>query len=429
MLRRIISGFGSNLFGQLVTIAIQILSLPVFLYYWDMSTYGTWLVLSALPAFLSMADAGMVQAAGNKMTMTLGRGEVAEANRIFQSAQMVMVVDCGTLGILLTPIALFGPLPDFIKPDERVALIALLYVILVGLFGGLADAVFKATGRYAVGTMLGHSVRLAAWGGTILGLILFRSFAGVAVCGLVARVAGTGVSIWLAQRGGHGLLWGTKLAQKREVVTMIRPAVSFLAFPLANALSFQGVTLVVGALSGPATVTLFTSYRTIARVAVQLTSMFSLALWPEFGQLFGSGGPRAIEKLYRHSALLGAIQALGLSVVLFLVSPWLLRVWTHGRIEFVPSIMLWMLAYASISGIWHVPRVLLLSTNQHIGLAGWSLAAGALSVLLAWVFGREWQIEGVAAAMLVSECFIAFVCVYLAHRSFDGARSITEYTS
>ena len=86
MLRRIISGFGSNLFGQLVTILIQILSLPIFLYYWDMSTYGSWLVLSALPSFLSMADVGMVQAAGNKMTMAMGRGEVAEANRIFQSA-------------------------------------------------------------------------------------------------------------------------------------------------------------------------------------------------------------------------------------------------------------------------------------------------------------------------------------------------------
>ena len=68
----------------------------------------------------------MVQAAGNKMTMAVGRGEVAEANRIFQSAQMVMVLVCGALGILLTPLALLGPLPDFIRPDERVALLARL---------------------------------------------------------------------------------------------------------------------------------------------------------------------------------------------------------------------------------------------------------------------------------------------------------------
>ena len=92
---------------------------------------------------------------------------------------------------------------------------------------------------------------------------------------------------------------------------MIRPAVSFLAFPLANAFSFQGVTLVVGTLFGTATVALFTSYRTIARIAVQLTGMFSHALWPEFGRLFGHGGAPAVEKLFRHSALLGAFKPWG----------------------------------------------------------------------------------------------------------------------
>jgi hypothetical protein len=114
-------------------------------------------------------------------------------------------------------------------------------------FGGLSDALFKSTGRYAVGTMLGDSVRLSEWAGNIAGLILFRSFAWVAICGLFARVAGTSICAWLAQRGDHGLSWGTKQARKAEITAMIRPAVSFLAFPLANALSFQRVTLVVGA--------------------------------------------------------------------------------------------------------------------------------------------------------------------------------------
>lgn len=205
---------------------------------------------------------------------------------------------------------------------------------------------------------------------------------------------------------------------------MIRPAVSFLAFPLANAFSFQGVTLVVGALSGTASVALFTSYRTIARLAVQLTGMFSHALWPEFGRLFGHGGPRAIEKLFRHAALLGTIQSVALCAVLYLAAPLLLRIWTHGRIEFVPGLMVWMLTYAAIGGIWHVPRVLLLSTNQHIGLAGWSLAGGVLAVILSYAFGRAWGVEGVAAAMLTAECFIALVCGYLAHRLLYPAMGV-----
>ncbi|HUB65512.1 MAG TPA: hypothetical protein VL996_13905 [Methylocella sp.] len=429
MLRRIISGFVANGFGQAVTIFIQIFSLPIFLFYWDMATYGWWILLSTLPAFLSMADVGLVQTAGNKMTMAMGRGDVPEANRIFHSALVFMLLVCGVLGGLLTPVALWGPLPDYVTDDKRIALVAILGSVLVTFFLALAEWLFKSTGRYATGTVLSDSARLAEWGGNIGGVILFRTFAGVAVCGFLARLAVTGIGVWLSRRDSRGLTWGTKLAQKSEIMTMIRPAMFFLAFPLSNALSFQGVTLVVGSLLGTASVTLFASYRTIARVAVQLTGMFSHALWPEFGRLFGHGGAQAIEKLYRHCALLGAFQALALSAVLYFAAPWLLRIWTHGKIGFVPVLMMWMLAYAAIGGIWHVPRTLLLSTNQHIGLAGWSLAASALSVSLAYVLGQTWQVEGIAAAMLTSECFIALVSVYLAHRLFHPTPSVKGYVS
>lgn len=427
MLRRIISGFGANAFGQAINILIQIFSLPLFLLRWDTATYGSWLMVSAVPAYLSMADVGMVQAAANKMTMAMGRSDAAEANIIFQSTQLVVVVICAVLCILLTPLALLAPLPDFITNDQRTALVVLFNGVLITLFSGLADAVFRATGRFPIGTVLGNLVRLGEWGGMIAGLFLFGTFAGVALCGVLVRVCGTCLGVLLAQKGGHGLHWGISQASKHEILTMVRPAASFMAFPLANALSFQGVTLLAGALTGTATVTLFNAYRTIARVAFQLTVMFGHALWPEFARLYGQGGPGAVESLFRRSALLGAIQAIGLSFTLYFVSPWLLQIWTHGRIEFVPSLMALLLAYAAVSGIWHVPAVLLLATNQHVGLAGWSLASGGLSVTLAWLFGREWQIEGVAAAMLVSECFIGAVSVYLSYRSFARVRSAKEY--
>jgi hypothetical protein len=64
MLRRIILGLGANAVGQAVSIVIQLFSLPLYLLYWDLSTYGTWIMLSAVPAYLSMADFGMVYTAG-----------------------------------------------------------------------------------------------------------------------------------------------------------------------------------------------------------------------------------------------------------------------------------------------------------------------------------------------------------------------------
>lgn len=426
MLRRLILGFGANALGQVINIVIQVSSLPLFLLFWDASTFGTWLVLSALPGYLSMADVGIVSVAGNKMTMALGRDDIREADAIYHSAQLFLTIVCCGLAAVLTPAALLWPTslwPSSISAtmDTRVALAALLGSVLVAIFGGLADAVFKATGRYPLGTVVGQLARLAEWVGYMVGLIVFRSFAGVAIVGLLARVVAVGLGMLVAQRGQSSLTLGFRHAQRIELRRMLHPAISFMAFPLANALSFQGITILVFFLAGPAAVALFNAYRTIARIAVQLTSMFSLALWPEFARLFGQAGMKAVHPLFKQSALLGAAVAGLFSPVLFVVSPWLLAIWTHGRIPFEPTLMALLLAYAAVGGFWHVPRVLLMATNKHIGLSGWSLTAGVLSIALAWALGQAWQVNGVGVAMLLSEVFIAAICVHLANRSFVEA--------
>ncbi len=415
MKRRIIAGMGANSFGMAITIGIQLVSLPLFLYFWDVSTYGVWLMLSAIPAYLSMADVGMVTAAGNKMTMAMGKGDLVEANRVFQSAQMFMAVVCGLAGMIAVPVILYAPLPFLQNADQRVALSALCIGVLAALFGGLSEAVFKSTKRYATGTMLSNYVRLGEWLGYMTGLVMVGSFAAVALCGLAVRLTGTLICMQLSRRGNHGIHWGIQGAERAEIRAMIKPAVSFMAFPFANALSFQGLTLLVGALFGPIAVALFNTYRTIARVAVQITAIFSHALWPEFSRLFGENAGLAVRHLFRRSALLGAAQAFLLSAILYVAAPFLLRIWTNNSIEFVPILMLLMLLYAAVAGIWHIPRVLLMATNQHVSLAYWALAAAMFSVTLAWLLAGTLQLNGVVVAMLLSELFIAIACAWLAY--------------
>lgn len=424
MRRRVVAGMGANSFGMAIGIGIQLASLPLFLHFWDTATYGIWLMLSAIPAYLSMADVGMVTAAGNKMTMAMGKNDTPEANRVFQSAQVFMGIVCGALALVMVPLMLLVPLPGVATMDQRVALTALSIGVLLSLFGGLSEAIFRSTGRYATGTMLGNFVRLGEWLGCMVGLATIGSFAAVALGGLAVRLVGTLAVMVLAQRGGHGLSWGTHAADRAEIRSMLKPAVSFMAFPLANALSFQGVTLLVGALFGPVAVALFNTYRTIARVAVQVSAIFSFALGPEFSRLHGQGATDTLNSLFLRTSLLGAVQALLLSLILYFLSPWLLHIWTHGAIEFIPSLMLLMLLYAAVGGIWHIPRVLLMATNQHIGLAYWSVFVGVLAVGLAWLMGSELQVNGVATAMLVSELFIATVCSLLAYSAVTDNNKI-----
>jgi O-antigen/teichoic acid export membrane protein len=424
--RRIVAGLGANAFGQVVHVVIQLLSIPLFLRRWDVATYGIWLMLSATPAYLAMADVGMVTVAGNRMTMAMGRGDAATANMIFQSALALTAGVCIGLAVLVVPLCLWGPLPGVSSIDQRIALAALALGVLIALFGGLSEAIFRATGRYPIAAFLGGVVRIGEWGGWLLGLWLVGTFAGVALCGLAIRLGGTLVGILWAGSASQGIVWSLRDARRAEVRAMLKPSISFMAFPLANALSLQGITLLVGDLFGPALVAIFNAYRTLARVAVQLTSMFSLALWPEFSRLFGSGAVAAVRPLYRRAELLGALAAIGLSLAIYWVGPWMLRIWTHGVIRFEPGLMGLLLAYAAAGGLWHVPRTLLMATNQHIDLAAWTLTAGVAVLAAASLMGQALGLRGIGLAMLITEAALAAMCVRLVHQTLRDEASVAR---
>lgn len=422
LMRRVAAGMGANSFGVAITIGTQLASLPLFLSQWDTATYGVWLMLSALPGYLSMADVGMVTAAGNRMNMAISAGNTAEANHIFHSVQVFVATVCALIAVIVIPLVWWFPWPVETNADQRLAMIALSVGVLVSFFGGLTEQVFKSTQRYATGILLGNLTRLAEWFGGIAGLLVDGSFAVVAMGGLLMRVVFTLLSMRLASESSRGLSWGASKASAKAVRDLIQPAVAFMAFPLANALSFQGVTLLVGGLIGPVAVAMFNTYRTLARTAVQFTSLFSYALWPEFSRLFGTGSREELRNLAVRSAWLGAAQAIVISAALFVLAPWILKLWTHDQIGFEPVVFSVLMVYASVCGIWNVPKVLLMATNRHGSLAVWSLVAGVLCIGLAVALGSPLALLGVSSAMLISELFIALVCARLAWQVFGTAK-------
>lgn len=408
---------GAGSFGLAIGIGMQLLSLPLFLGYWDTSKYGAWLVLSALPSYLSMADAGMLTVAANQMAMAMGRGDAQEANRVFQSAQLFMLVVCGAIAVVTVPVALLIPLQGLDLVWDRVALLALALGVLLSLVGGLTEAAFRCTDRFATGTMFGSCIRLAEWVGQIAGLIWGGSFVAVALGGLLARLVGTLVAAYAAQSGQSALAWGVRHAQKSEMLSMAKPAMAFMAFPLSNALTFQGVTLLVGTLFGTTAVALFSTYRTIARLAVQLIGVFGNAVAPEFSRLFGMGDRASLKRLWRRSATSGLLMSCGISLLVYLATPTLLELWTHGNISFDPGLMALMLLYAAVGGAWHIPRALLSAVNRPKELAHWSILASLLVLGLAWQMGNVWQLYGVTLAMLLTETALALMCTYLVYKA------------
>ena len=416
MLRRILAGTGSNAYAQATTIAIQLISLPLFLSRWDLATYGQWMVLSAIPGYLAMADVGMVTAAGNRMTMLIGEGNGRLANEVFQSALAFILAVCGGALVLIAAGLALWPADASVTVEAREAIALLSAGVVVTLIGGLPEAVYKSTHRYALGAALANTTRLLEWVGSLVGLWLTGSFVGVALGALLPRLLCTVAMIAHTRSTTPDFRWGFDSASRDEIKRSAGPAVSFMAFPIANALNFQGMTLVVASVLGPAPTVIFNTYRTLARVTVQVTSPFSLALWPEFSRLFGQRDLRTLIRLYHRSFWLALGLAGGASVIVYLAAPLVLRVWSKGHVEFSAPLMLVAMLYAAVSGAWYVSRVVLLSTNQHRGLAWPFLVASAACLPLAWLLAQSSGLIGVMLAMLLLELGMMAWCSHLVRR-------------
>lgn len=414
--RRIASGAGAYGYAQAVSIGTQLVSLPLFLHHWDMATYGTWLALTALPFYLSLADAGISTASSNQMIGLIAQGQKARAAEVFQSA-VAFLASVSLLVLLVVGAALLLlPATALAVPQWKTVLMLLSVSVVLSLFCSLAEVVYKATGGYAAGTYLVTTGRLADWAGGVTGLVLTRSFIGVATGALLARLAYTLLSIGLSQRRTDFLRWGVRRASLADIRQAAAPGMLFLSLSLTNALSLQGFTLLVAATLGPAATAVFNTYRTIARIVVQITNALSNPLWPELTALKGQQDDGAFWRLYRRANRLGLLIAAAGALLVYGVSPYLLDVWTHGQIPFTATSMALFLLYAAVCSATQIPRVVLMAINRHAGLAWQSLVAAVLALGVAWLVWDSAGMAGVVAAMLLGEALVWFTATRAVHR-------------
>jgi len=413
-IKRVISGMGANAYGQLVSIVIQLISLPIYLSKWNLETYGVWLTLAAIPAYFSMADIGMVSVAGTRMTILVGKGDLKTANRVFQSAQLFVGLSCLAVAAIAFPIIFLSPFDALQPPNTRTTLFILVLVVLLSMACGLVNAVYKATHRYALGIFMETNTRLLEWLGAMIGFFWSGTFLAIAIGMFAARAIAFLALAFLSTNGSVGLTWGTKNAASREVKQMIAPSLGYMTFPISNALSFQGYTLLAAAILGPLAVAIFSIYRTLARIVVQATSILSHALSPELSRLFGAGHHKEFKKIALRSTAIGVLGSLLMSAVVFLASPYLLQIWAQGKVPFTASLMALFLLYAAIAGCWHIPRIVLMAVNRHSKLGTIVLIVSIISLMLAWVLGKIFGIEGLVASMMVAELLITIVCMSLA---------------
>ena len=392
---RLVKGFAANIYGQVVTMVVQLVGVPILLHAWGTQLYGEWLMLFAIPAYLSMTDLGFTQSAANDMTAQVAHGDRSGALVVFQSLTAFVFLTIGCM-LVLTSLLIFGlPLADWIHTEGMsIAEVRwVLWLLAAEVFARLPDGInhagFRAAGDFALHMTLHSTTRLVQFAAIWIAALGGGGPVAAAGAFFAVRAVATPLFALVLAHRHHWLHYGFKYAAGAELRRLFRPALANLAIPLAHGLNIQGMVLVVGAVLGPMAVVTFSTLRTLTRLVLQIVYSVSGATEPELAVAYGSRNIPLCRALFVHTLRAGLWLALIAVVGLALCGDSILAIWTHGKVAMNAMLFGWLLASAVASVLWYGALIVLKAANRHLRAATVFVVAaacvlGVAVLLLAW---------------------------------------------
>ncbi len=420
---RLWKGLGANAYGTLVVAIVQLAGVPILLHIWGVRLYGEWLVLFAVPAYLSLANLGYAASIANDMTMRVARGDREGALTAFQSLLALVSVTGAVAALVLLPLLYLLPIAEWLRmtalaPSEvHVVLLLLAGEVLVHLFGGVSSAGFRANGEYGLGVALENTTSLAQY--VALWAIAIAGFGpvGAAAVFFTVRIIGGGATLgYLSHRHSwlHLSLSKVHLGYLRG---LFAPSFAHLMVPVANALKNQGLVIVIGAVLGPIAVVVFSVLRTLTRISLRLAAIISHAIEPEIAAAEG----RKDRALQRRLYLTGLQSSLWFSMVagliLYFIGDVVLKLWTQGRVSMDHTLFVWLLLSGVSAGIWHVAFSALAALNRHTRAALVYVMSAVLTVGIGFALvSTTGRVADAGLAMLIGDALFAGYALLAASR-------------
>lgn len=410
---RLMKGFAAQGFAQVTNLIIQFGSIPLFLYFWGKTLYGEWLLLSTIPSYFALSDLGFASAAGTEMTLRVGRGDREGALKVFQSAWVLvtgisLLITLAMLGTAsLLPLARWLHLSTLSHGEIVKVVSILVFQVFFDLQTGLIGNGYRCDGNYAAGTMVRQAQRLAEFAVAALVLLLGGQLVAMALSVTLTRLAGNLLTMFDVRRRSPWLTFGWKHADVATIRLIASPALSFMGFPIGNALSLQGITTVVGITFGPAVVVAFNTSRTLTRAVWQLLNAITNTIWVELSSAFGRGDIALARSLHRRACQAALWIAVLSSIVLFFAGSTLYHVWTGRQIVFDPTLFGLLLIVGIANSLWSTSYTVIVAVNRHQQLAAVYIAATGLSLALAYVLTPLMGLHGTALSLLVIDLFMS----------------------
>lgn len=428
--KNLLKNTAAGIWSKGSAIFFRLIQVPLLLSFLGVDDFGRWLVIYSLPSWLTLANMGFGSVASNEMSMAVSAKEYQRAREVF-STVLAIVLIIGLIGsILLLGGAFVIPWNRILKDSAERDLEFSKAIIYLGLtvfisfsfeaFGGRFRAAHKAHVSVLIASFLPWINLL----GMFISLQFSRRFDHLALSQLASTCLFFLVYQWMSWRSMPELFFSFKSVKLKGASALFRKGLAFQAFPLGNALIFQGNIFIVQMILGPAAVTLFGTVRTLVRTVNQVMEMINQAIWPEMSHLFGVKDFQRAAKLHRIAV--GASVALSFIGVigLMILGKTIYGFWVGKEIVLPADLLFLFLCSIPFNSLWLTSSVVHMASNQHEGLAIRYLIATILSALACAGLSYWLGLEGAAiSTVIVDLVLIPYVVkrsLQLTHDTWKG---------
>lgn len=395
---------------------IRLLQVPLLLHALGAEDYGRWLLLTSIPAWLSLTNVGLGSVTSNALSAAVARGEFRQATRLYSTTAAALLAIAG-FGITICALAIpHLPWTLLLKTstdagdDIRVAALVLACSTFLSFFEELFGGRIRAARRAHQSMLLSSTRPWAELGAICLVLTVSHSFRDLALAQLTATTLYLSV-YWAFSRSAMPAIRFNRAAVNYMTFKEMAPAAAaFQALPLSNALVFQGSLMAVQAALGPTAVAIFATIRTVIRTVSQIIEAMNQAVWPELSHsIAAQDQPRSryLHRLAVNSSVFAS--TIGAAAMVF-AGPTLYSFWLGKELLVPDHVFFAFCLLLPINSIWVASSVVQMASNQHMGFAVRYLGYAIVSVAVCYPLTVFFGLVGTAlSGALMDMCLLKYV--------------------
>lgn len=339
-LRRVAITALSSALAKVVAIATTLISVPLTIGYLGEERYGLWMTISTVVTLLAFTDLGIGNGLLTAISEADGRND-RELARTYVSSTFYMLVGLamclGCFFAIIFPHISWGKVFNVTTP-KAVAEAGPAIGAFVGCF--LINMPLGVVNKIQLGYQEGFENNLWAAFGNLLGLLgvlLVIWFHG-SLFWLVVAMAGAPIVVVLLN-GARLFIWRRPWLWPNPCFTSYRAAkrvlglgVLFFVLQFAAAVAYSSDNIILAHILGPSAVTQYSVHARLFSLISMIFMMVLTPLWPAYTEAIARGDVDWVHRTLSRSLWLSATISFGLSVILIVWGPTIMRLWVGEKV-------------------------------------------------------------------------------------------------